>query len=79
MFLMLVVGYLSLINVFTKNTASKKFYVYSFIYKSQFEKNILEEKNCKQVKKIIIKETKERTLKFELREYRISSNKPPRR
>ena len=33
------------------------------------KKNILEEKNCKLVKKIITKETKERTLKFELREY----------
>ena len=33
------------------------------------KKNILEEKNCKLVKKIITKEAKERTLKFELREY----------
>ena len=33
------------------------------------KKNMLEEKNCKLLKKIIIQETKEGTLKFELREY----------
>ena len=68
---MLVVDYLSLINVFIKNTASKScipMSIHLFINQN-LKKNILEEKNWKSVKKIIIKETKEKTLKFELREY----------
>ena len=68
---MLVVDYLSLINVFIKNTASKSCIPMSFhlFINQNLKKNILEEKNWKSVKKIIIKETKEKTLKFELREY----------
>ena len=68
---MLVVDYLSLINVFIKNTASKScipMSIHLFINQN-LKQNILEEKNWKSVKKIIIKETKEKTLKFELREY----------
>ena len=68
---MLVVDYLSLINVFIKNTASKScipMSIHLFINQN-LKKNILEEKNWKSLKKIIIKETKEKTLKFELREY----------
>ena len=61
---MLVVDYLSL------NTASKSFtFIHSFTNLYLKKIYILEEKNCKLVKKIIIKETKARTLKFEVREY----------
>ena len=36
---------------------------------NDLKRNMLEEKNCKLVKILTIKETKQRTLKFELREY----------
>ena len=69
MFLMLVVGCSSLINALIKNIASKSFMSTRVFIDQNLKKNILEEKNCKLVKKILIEETKERTLKFELREY----------
>ena len=69
MFLMLVVGCSSLINALIKNIASKSFMSTRVFIDQNLKKNILEEKNCKLVKKIVIEETKERTLKFELREY----------
>ena len=69
MFLMLVVGCSSLINALIKNIASKSFMSTRVFIDQNLKKNILEEKNCKLVKKIVIEETKERTLKFELCEY----------
>ena len=66
---MLVVDYLSLINVFIKNTASCIPMSIHLFINQNLKKNILWEKNWKSVKKIVIKETKEKTLKFELREY----------
>ena len=57
-------------NVFIKNPASKSFISIHLFTNQNLKKNILEEKNCKLVKKIIIyKETKERTLKFDLCQY----------
>ena len=64
MILMLVVDYLAL------NTASKScMFIHLFTNLNLKKKFFLEEKNYKLVKKIIIKETKERALKFKLREY----------
>ena len=61
MFLMLVVGYLSLINVFIKNTAGKSSMSIHLFTNKDLEKKYFKEKNCKLVKILIIKETKERT------------------
>ena len=59
MFLMLVVGCSSLINALIKNIASKSFMSTRVFIDQNLKKNILEEKNCKLVKKILIEETKE--------------------
>ena len=65
---MFVVGYLSLTNVFIKNTASRSFMSIHLFTNLNLKKKYFKGKNCELVKKIIIKETKERTLKLELRD-----------
>ena len=71
MFFMLVVGYLSLIDVFKSKLHLLKVLSMSvhLVTNNDLKRNMLGEKNCKFVKILTIKETKERTLKFELREY----------
>ena len=56
--------------VYIKNAASKSSMSIHLFTNNDLKRNILEEKNCRLVKILIIKETKERTLKFELREYK---------
>ena len=71
MFFMLVVGYLSLIDVFKSKLHLLKVLSMSvhLVTNNDLKRNMLGERNCKFVKILTIKETKERTLKFELREY----------
>ena len=71
MFFMLVVGYLSLIDVFKSKLHLLKVLSMSvhLVTNNDLKRNMLGEKNCKFVKILTIKEAKERTLKFELREY----------
>ena len=56
--------------VYIKNAASKSSLSIHLFTNNDLKRNILEEKNCKLVKNciLIIKESKERTLKFELRD-----------
>ena len=55
--------------LYIESAASKSFMSIRLFTNNDLKRNILEEKNRKLVKIVIIKETKERTLKFELREY----------
>ena len=55
--------------VYVENAASKSFMSINLFTNNDLKRNILEEKHCKLVKILIIKETKERTFKFELHEY----------
>ena len=55
--------------VYIENAAFKSSMSIHLFTNNDLKRNILEEKNCKLVKIVVIKETKETTLKFELREY----------
>ena len=55
--------------VYVENAASKSFMSINLFTNNDLKRDILEEKHCKLVKILIIKETEERTLKFELHEY----------
>ena len=58
--------------VYIKNAASKSSMSIHLFKNNDLKRNILEEKNCRLVKILIIKETKERTLKFELRDTKMT-------